>query len=309
MGAYNEQIVFTASEDQRWLAGVMMQPTKGSRRLVGVVCIHGAVEPFYFPAYVHMGRELARRGYLFVSGRTRGHDVATVDAPWPLSVRPEDIPTYRLGGWGWERWAEDEHDVAGWITFLVSQGVEHVVLLGHSAGVGRVSYYQAQRQDPRVVGVVLASSSDRLRPQDPARVSQAERLVAEGYGDAPLPLAEGRPIFFALESAANVVHWESVVGPFVADGHTPWIASIRTPVLATLGTAEFEPDLRGAVEDMRGRAVQTPRFDIQVIEGADHAYTGRERELAEVVARWIEALPTTRVATGGRWWSRRQRPQ
>ncbi len=307
MSGYSEQIVYTPSEDQRWLAGLLIQPGKDSRRRVGVVCIHGSVEPFYFPPYVLMGRELARRGYLFVSGHTRGHDLLSVDAPWPLSARPQDIPTLRLGGWGWERWTEDEHDVAGWINFLVGQGVELVVLLGHSSGVGRVTYYQARRQDPRVVGMVLASSSDRVQPQDPARVALAERLVAEGQGDTPLPLIEGRPIFFAIESAANVVHWERDVAPLVVDGHMPWIAQIRTPVLATLGTAELETNLRTAVEEMQRRAVQAPRFNIQEIEGADHAYTGRERELADVVARWLDTLPMTRTAAPRRWWGGRTR--
>jgi pimeloyl-ACP methyl ester carboxylesterase len=309
MGAYNEQIVFAPSEDQRWLAGVMMQPTEGSRRPVGVVCIHGAAVGFYVPTYVHLGRELARRGYLFVSGNTRGHDVAAIDAPWPFRLGPQDLPNIRLGGSGWERYDEVPYDVAGWINFLTAQGVEQVVLVGHSFGVFRVSYYQAERQDPRVVGLVVASGGDRVYPPDPARVEQAQRLVAEGRGDALMPVAEGLPIFFAMKSAANVVHWDRVVGPFAADGHMPWIASIRTPMLATLGTAELVSDLRALVEEMQGRAVQTPRFDIQVIEGADHAYTGREREWADVVARWIEVQLAMRATTRGRWWSRRQKPQ
>jgi hypothetical protein len=37
--------------------------------------------------------------------------------------------------------------------------------------------------------------------------------------------------------------------------------------------------------------VHAPRFDIEVIDGADHGYTGRARELAEVVANWLEVLP------------------
>ena len=72
----------------------------------------------------------------------------------------------------------------------------------------------------------------------------AERLLAEGRGDEMLPLAEGQPISFAMETAANVVHWERIGGSFAADGHTPWIAEIHTPVLATMGTMEFNPNLR-----------------------------------------------------------------
>jgi dienelactone hydrolase len=305
MRAYSEEIVFAPSEDQRWMAGVLMRPTSGSARSVGVIYIHGATRFFYDPLAVYLGRDLAQRGYLFLSGNTRGHDVASVDAPWPLSVRPEDLAMGRMGGNSWARLDEEPYDVGGWINFLASQGIDKVALVGHSLGVLRVMYYQALRQDPRVVGLVLASSSDRLIPDDPARVELAEQLVAEGRGDEPLPLLEGHPIFFALESAGYLAHINRLVGHFVADGHTPWVADIHLPVLATLGTMEFNPNLRALVEDMRERAVHAPRFDIEVIDGADHGYTGREHKVAEVVGNWLETLPEMQTSARGRWWNRR----
>jgi hypothetical protein len=136
---------------------------------------------------------------------------------------------------------------------------------------------------------------------DPARLEFAERLVAEGREDALLPVAEGVPMGFAMESAAYVVH-------FAAEGHTPWIASLRTPVLATGGTADGSfPDLRADLEDRRARAVQAPRFDIHLFEGADHFYRDREPECAEVVADWLDALlPASQRATPRRWWRGRQ---
>jgi len=291
MGAYSDEIVFAPSEDQRWMAGGLMRPATGLTRSVGIVCIHGSTGYFYHPTNVYLGRELAQRGYIFVSGNTRGHDVASDDFPWPFTHRPEDVAKYRLRGASWARWDEEPYDVAGWINFLVSQGIDTVALIGHSAGGLSVLYYQALRQDPRVVGMVLASSADSLAPDDPARVELAERLVAEGHGDELLPLLEGQPIVIAMESAGYLAHWNRIVGPFVSDGHAPWIADIHVPLLATLGTMEVRQNLRSAVEEMRERAVQAPHFDIAVIDGADHSYTGHERELADIVARWLETLP------------------
>jgi pimeloyl-ACP methyl ester carboxylesterase len=274
MGAYSEQIVFAPSEDQRWMAGVMMRPATGPARSVGILFIHGTTGFFYTPTAVFVGRDLAQRGYVFVSGNTRGHDVASDDFPWPLTGRPDEINNFRLGGNSWERWDEAPCDVAGWISFLASQGIHTVALIGHSGGGDRVLYYQALRQDPRVAGMVLASSNDRLAPDDPARVELAEQLVAEGRGDELLPLLKVQPIISGMESAGYLAHWNRIVGPFVANGHAPWIADIHMPVLATLGTMEPRPNLRALIEDMRERAVHAPRFDIEVIEGADHYYTG-----------------------------------
>src|SRR5262249_16323570 len=156
MGAYSEEIVFAPSEDQRWMAGVLMRPATGPARSVGILYLHGATGFFYEPAGVYLGRELAQRGYIFGSGNTRGHDVPSDDFPWPLTHRPDDVDCYRLGGNSWARWDEEPYDVAGWINFLVAQGIGTVALIGHSLGGRRVMYYQAQRQDPRVVGMVLA---------------------------------------------------------------------------------------------------------------------------------------------------------
>jgi pimeloyl-ACP methyl ester carboxylesterase len=300
MGTHSEEIVFAPSEDQRWMAGVLMRPTTAPARTVGVVCIHGSTSFFYDPMHVYLGRELAQRGYVVVSGNTRGHDVASDDFPWPFTLRPGDVERVHIGGNSWARWDEEPHDVAGWINFLASQGIDTVALIGHSAGGWRALYYQALRQDLRVVGMVLASSADSFAPDDPARVELAEQLVAEGRGDELLPLLEGQPMILAMESAGYLAHWNRVLGPFVADGHAPWIADIHVPVLATLGTMELRPNLRALMEDMRERAVQAPRFDIAVIEGADHCYTGRERELAEVVARWLETLPEMKTSADGR---------
>lgn len=313
MRAYSEQIVWTPSEDERAQVGVLLQPTGGRARPIGIVCIHGATWNFYAPLLIHLGRALAQRGYRVVSGNTRGHDVAAQDLPWSIFVSdsgPEAYAARRLGGGGWARWDDEPHDVAGWIDFVVAQGAEQVVLIGHSLGVLRITYYQALRQDPRVVGLVLASAADRVAAVDPARLELAERLVAEGREDALLPVAEGVPMIFALESAASVVHWERHAGRFATEGHLPWIASIRTPVLATGGTVDQSfPDLRADLEQMRARAVQAPRFDIHMFEGADHFYRGLERELAEVVAGWLGALPATRGASRRRWWGGRKRTQ
>ncbi|HEV2457723.1 MAG TPA: hypothetical protein VGS80_05105, partial [Ktedonobacterales bacterium] len=135
MSAYSEQVVFTPSEDQRFLAGVLMRPTGEAVRSIGVVSLHGSTGAFYHPPmYVYLGRALADRGYHYVSGNTRSHDVASPEARWPWSCRDEDVATWRLGGDGWTRWDEESHDVAGWIDFLTAQGADQIVLFGHSGG-------------------------------------------------------------------------------------------------------------------------------------------------------------------------------
>jgi hypothetical protein len=69
MTAFDEEIVFAPSEDQRWRAGVLMRPSADTRRSVGVVCLHGASAFFYAPTYIALGRALAAHGYPRWDGR------------------------------------------------------------------------------------------------------------------------------------------------------------------------------------------------------------------------------------------------
>lgn len=291
MALFDEEIVVAPSADQRWMAGVLMRPNNDARRRIGVMCLHGAASAFYFPPYIALGRALAAQGYPFLSGNTRAHDIASMDVPWPPNAHPETVADLRLIGTGWRRFAEVAHDVAGWIDYLVGQGVERVVLFGHSFGAACATYYLTHREDPHVVGLIVASGRDTVTAQDPARVQLAHQLLAQGKGATAMPLVEGIPPIFALESAERVVDTERVFGPFASQGYTPWIADIRTPTLATLGTMEAIPNLHGLMEGMRARAAQAPRFDIAVIDGADHVYTGQERELARVILEWLAQLP------------------
>jgi pimeloyl-ACP methyl ester carboxylesterase len=64
----------------------------------------------------------------------------------------------------------------------MSLGVQEVVLIGHSYGGVKIVYYQAQRQDPHVVGLVLASPGpiNLARFREPEQLEQAHQFVARG---------------------------------------------------------------------------------------------------------------------------------
>lgn len=89
------------------------------------------------------------------------------------------------GGGYWGVASEEVRDLAAWIDFAEDLGFKKVVLVGHSAGWAAVRKYQAEKQDRRVVGVVLASGAVRAetRPTDWEQLAQATRLMADGRGD------------------------------------------------------------------------------------------------------------------------------
>src|SRR5262245_14931224 len=176
-GKFMEELVHVRSEDGIANGGAIFAPPKDSTKPIAVIWIHGWGVNFYYPTYVNIGRALAARGYTCITANTRMHDIGTI-AGWRGKQR------IRGGGY-WGVPSEEMQDLAAWIDLATAQGYKGVVLAGHSAGSTAVRTYQAEKQDPRVVGIVYASGGIRpvTKPPDPELLAQAKRLVADGRGE------------------------------------------------------------------------------------------------------------------------------
>ena len=279
-----EELVYTESGDGIELQGVAIRPAGVPPREVAAVWVHGAGARFYPRPHVEIGRAVAARGSPVVLGNNRGHHLGT-------NLYRGGMPTLGgeqlLGGTLWERFEESPHDVAGWVDFAMTLGVRGVVLVGHSRGARKVVYYQAQRQDPRVLGVVLASLGrvDPVSDRDPELLARAERLVAEGRGQDLLPRTRPEPGLSAQTYLSNA---RPEHDPYGADTPDPGIARVRCPLLLFYGTRE-----PGAahLEALRRLASGASRVDARVIDGAVHSYHGSEAAVAGVIADWLEAVP------------------
>jgi pimeloyl-ACP methyl ester carboxylesterase len=275
MKAYSEELLFTLSEDQLAHEGAAIHPTATPHK-TGILWIHGNTGRFCDYPYIMIGRALAERGYLFVSGNTRGHDIAA--SAWS-DTKMQMVAV----GSAWEKLEEAPLDIAVWIEETMKLGVENVVLVGHSQGAAKITYYQALRQDPRVHGIILASPD--LHGHWASVVDQARQLVAQGHSDEVLPDFIHAPHYRL--SAANVVSRADVLNHvYTSDKGTPHLAAIHNPILAFFGTngdVGAQPEL----DTLKAQAINSTRIDTQLIEGADHGYVERETAVAEAIATWI----------------------
>jgi pimeloyl-ACP methyl ester carboxylesterase len=173
-GEIKERIVQVQSKDDVADAGALFTPPKDIAKPIAVIWIHGATVNFYSPTCLTISRGLTKRGYTVITGNTRMHDLGNVEA-WPGGKRIR-------GGTYWGIPSEQVRDIAAWIDFAEGLGFKQVVLVGHSAGANGVRLYQAQTQDTRVAGVVLASGDVRpdTRVPPPEWISKAKQLIADG---------------------------------------------------------------------------------------------------------------------------------
>jgi pimeloyl-ACP methyl ester carboxylesterase len=290
-----EQIVFARSEDDVVSGGVLFSPPPESAKPLAVIWIHGWGVNFYQPSYVAIGRALAQHGYAVISGNTRMHDLGNVQAQ-------RGGRRIRGGGY-WGVASEEPRDIAAWIDLAETNGFKHVVLAGHSAGWGAVRSYVAQVQDPRVVGLVLASGSVQpdLRTSDPDQLREARRLMAAGEGDALI--RDPRRNFPSYISAATFLDIDAFLTDaaardfFGVQGANAPIARVRVPLLAFFGNrgdVGGQADLDTIVSAVGRQLDGATRVTTALIDGGDHMYTGQEQQVAQVIARWAAGLAASR---------------
>ena len=283
-----EELVEARADDGILNGGAMFTPANGPVKPIAIIWVHGTGVNFYSPTYVTIARELAKRGLATITVNTRMHDLGNVEG-----FRGQ---TRIRGGSYWGVTTEQTRDLAGWIDFAQQRGFARVVLAGHSAGTTAVQMYQAQKQDPRVAGLVLASGRFRpgTSPVDTVRLKEAARLVAAGRGEEvpQIPNAT-RP---AVTSAATLLDLANM-GPLLTDFfgvQTPDapVTRIRCPILAWFGTKEADigtaDDLSLLETTLKRHATGPSSVRTVMIQNAGHMLGGEEAQAAEILAKWMD---------------------
>jgi len=286
-----EELVYARTDDGIVDAGAVFTPRGSVDKRIAVIWIHGNGVNFYYPSYVKLARELAQRGLTTIVGNTRMHDLGNIEAfRETANVR---------GGSYWGITTDQVRDVGAWVQLAKDRGFDRVVLVGHSAGATAVQIYTERTQDSRVAGMVLASG--RFRPAsgpivDSARLARAKQLVADGHGEDPVPrTAPGSTQ--SPTSAATLVDLAGM-GAELTDFYgvqtpNPPVARVRVPILAwfgtngDVGTAEDLGLLEATLKKLQGGP---SRVSTAMIPQATHMFDGREAQVAQVLADWVNRV-------------------
>jgi pimeloyl-ACP methyl ester carboxylesterase len=218
------------------------------------------------------------------------------------------------GGGYWGVPSEAVRDIAAWIDFAGERGFSRVILVGHSFGWSVVRAYQGEKQDPRVVGVVLASGGVRgyappadanQRAEATGQRAEAMRLVADGRGDDLLRLPNRPfPSFISAATYLDDANTPAEYGDFFGEKTpNPAVSRVRCPLLAFFGTREPDTGTAADLELLKScvqRQPSGPRsVDTVMIRGADHMYFGEEVQVARTIATWADKEVLTDGRTRG----------
>ena len=274
------------TSDGMTLGGAYFVPADVDRgSSVEAVCFfHGDGGHFYRPLYLELGQRLAERGIAFLAANRRGHDTVSAGA---RGGPPK--------GYAYESVDESRLDYAAWLELLRERGHRRIVIGGHSGGAVRSVYAQAKEQYPGVVAVLPVSPGEynyeglkELHPDNFLRV----------YHDATHEVAEGRPHTFFTPGMPWGSTWSAsaFVDCFNADNRysvTARVEEVECPVMFSFGSEECEgpqvlPACGAAMRSVK--AAEFPHITVNIIDGANHGYQGRDLELFETIHGWLKTI-------------------
>ena len=184
------------------------------------------------------------------------------------------------------------------VAFVRQRGYRRVFLAGHSTGANKVLYYGARVRDRRLGGIILvgpvsdvAAEVKRLGTRELGRrVARAERIAARDP-QALVPRAWGFWSAHRYISLYRPGEDEDVFPYYRPNARWTAFRSVRLPLAAILGSRDeyLDRPAREVIEAFRRNAVRARSFTGIVVPRARHGFQGHERELADLVVRWIGA--------------------
>lgn len=278
-------IVDVTTSDGITLGGAYFAPTDGTaaQDSMAVLFFHGDGGHFYRRLYMELGEHLAAQGFGALMANRRGHDLVSSGAPGSLA------------GYAFETVAESSLDVAAWLGHLRDRGHRRMVVGGHSGGAVRAVYAQSSESFADVVGVLPVSPGEYNHQT--VIGEHGDEFIAH-FEECEENLAQGRPDTFLRPGIPFGVMWtaRTFVDCFHRDNRYSVVArggQTGCPTMFIFGSEECAGPqvlpICGAAR--RGlEAAGHPNVVVNVIDGANHGYQGRESQLFETISSWLRTL-------------------
>lgn len=274
--------------------GVFFKPEQPAR--TAILWIHGLGSTFYahLPILEQFASHCQKRGLGLAAFNTRGHDIVT--SIHKLEPTSDKGYTRLSAGASQEIFTDSVYDLEAGVQFLLEQGFDKVILIGHSTGANKAVYYTTKRPNPAVSAIVLTSPlSDRLGlPQEERqqKISIMKQLQQSGKGDLLTtdhfyyPITPDR--FLSLFEESSI---EDVFDYGDPEPQMKLYSQIKLPLLVVFGEADEHahrpiPEIK-SVFDSKTTSLS---YLSVVIPDAMHSFGEREDVFAKEIMHYITNL-------------------
>ena len=251
-----------------------------------VICIPGMcatiIDDYFTTVW---GKLFASKNIGFIYENTRGHSIEN-------DIVMKD-GSYKRCGCMYEIFEDSIYDIDLAIKVAKERGYKRIILLGHSYGCNKVIYYYYKKH-PNVLGLVLASAPDMIGSHILAEPNYKELLKEAKENidnNEPTKLLHRMFENYMYISSATYYDWfnenSNLDNLPVVRNNNKWnqFASIDVPTLTFSGTNEEDYYLH--LDLLKEKAINCSDFRYKYIEGANHHYNGKEKEVGEFILEWI----------------------
>jgi len=288
---YGELIRFEAT-DKLELDGMLCAPVRSK---TCVVHVHGMTDSYDGLGIVDaVMRAAFSNGMSFFTFDNRGYGTITVFR------RLKEHLVYRTIGTSFENFKECIFDIDAALKMLRGRGYKNFILVGHSTGCQKITYYQFRKNSKAVKALILLAPSDDLNYQIKMlgrrkyleTLQVARKLVRDGYGRELMPTA-AEPSYFCARRYYELYRPGSIEGNiYNYVGRLKILQKIKIPVLSVFGSREEYAVLSPRkMLNVLSHKFPHPYCKSALIKKADHCFCMKEKEVEKAVAGWLQHLP------------------
>lgn len=285
-----QELVRINSIDEIEQPGILYTPNENTNKIV--IHVHGLNGNFYENRFLDaLAKSYTDKNYAFLTFNNRGRDFITE------LLKGND---FTIIGGSFERFKDCILDIEGIVNWVKEKGYNEVILEGHSYGCNKVLYYYKHKKDDRIKKIVLLAPCDIpsegkkfLSDEEYKTAKEAStRLVNEGKANELIDFS----IMANGKIAAGTYYNDFLPGgenDFIRysdgnNGKSEILNSIDIPTLIVFGDIDecvLTQPIDIVIEYLKNNI---SNCNIQIIEGADHSYTNKYKELGNVISSNME---------------------
>ena len=281
----NQELVRINSIDGIEQVGILYTPNDITDKIV--IHVHGLNGNFYENKFLDiLSKVYTDKKYAFLTFNNRGKDY--------ISEFTRGDESVIIGG-SLERFKDCLLDIQGVINWVREKGYKEIILEGHSYGCNKVLYYYNNTKDNSIKQIVLLAPCDitfeakKFLSEEEYKKAKEEstRLVNENK--------EKELIDFSIMAngkiSAGTYYYDFLPGgenDFIRysdgkNGESTILNSIDIPVLIVFGNVD-ECVLTQPIDIVESYLNNNiSNCNIQIIDGANHSYTGKYEELGQII--------------------------
>lgn len=276
------------TSDGIFLEGIIVKPKRKSK--TALIWVHGLGSRFSSGQALvkELSTLLSKSGVGYFKFNNRGHD----------EINRDGYGKKKYQGKAFEKFEDSIKDIRTVVREAKRIGFKKIILAGHSTGSNKALYYMYKTQDHSIRGLILTGALSDMSVWDTGELQDmrqalavAKRLVKKNP-DALLPQEYGIYTAKRYLSLYEARHAEDVFPYHNRKGSWKELKSIHVPIAVIIGSRDqyLDRPAQKLIEIFKKNAIHTKSFSGVVIQGANHGFYKKEKELAGVITSWVKKI-------------------